>query len=324
MQVDFYDASLQEKIRSNLIQHGVCVINNVLDVNESQKMASDMAATLAYVSSDMAIPFDINNKDTYNTLREMLPTRGLIFQNFGLGQAQCCWDIRCNYKVIECFAKIYGTYDLLTSFDGFSFSVPPEMNAGRGFHKEQWFHFDQSTKRPNFECIQGWVTALDVENGDSTLVVMVGSHNLHNAYGETFGHNDGADWVQVKDNVKFFTDRGCFEYRIICPKGSLVLWDSRTLHYGSAPLQGRLKSNYRAIIYVCYTPRTLISESDRKRKIEIFMKRGNKGYKRTTSHWPHKPKMFPEVPRTYGNPIPKIRQLPDPIIDQKFMRMIGY
>jgi len=25
-----------------------------------------------------------------------------------------------------------------------------------------------------------------------------------------------------------------------------------------------------------------------------------------TSHWPHKPKLFPKVPQTYGKPIKKI------------------
>jgi len=27
---------------------------------------------------------------------------------------------------------------------------------------------------------------------------------------------------------------------------------------------------------------------------------------RMTSHWPHKPKLFPKVPQTYGKPIKKI------------------
>lgn len=323
LDITFEDPQREQKMKSQINTYGFCVVTNVLTETESNKMAYDMASTLSYVSSNMPKPFNLNDTGTYNTLREMLPTRGMIFQNFGLGQAQCCWDVRCNDKVIKCFADLYGTSDLLTSIDGFSFTVPPEMNNGKGYNKEPWYHFDQSTQRSNFECIQGWVTALDVTQGDATLVVMVGSQKYHNEYGNKFGYVKD-DWVLVKDNVQFFKDKGCFEYRIVCPKGSLVLWDSRCLHYGSQPLLGRSNQNYRAIVYVCYTPRDWSTEKDRKKKVEYFQARGSHGYKRTTSHWPHRPKIFAEVPRVFDGILPPVLQLPDPIIDQKYMRLIGY
>lgn len=323
LDIDYNDSQREQKMKSMLSQYGFCVINNVITENESNKLAIDMANTLSYASSNMSKPFNINDRTTYNTLREMLPTKGMIFQNFGLGQAQCCWDIRCNNKVISCFSDLYGTSDLLTSIDGFSFTVPPELNDGKGFHKDSWYHFDQSTMRSNFECVQGWVTALDVNQGDASLVIMVGSHMHHHNYGNTFGHVKD-DWVMVKDNIQFFKDHGCFEYRIICPKGSLVLWDSRTLHYGSQPLNNRPIQSFRSIVYVCYTPRDWSTEKDRKKKVEYFQNRGSHGYKRTTTHWPHRPKIFPELPRTYGSVLPPILQLPDPIIDNNYMRMIGF
>ena len=149
--VDYRDPQRQNKILSQLNTYGFCIVNNVLTNEESNKMAIDMASTLSYASQRMPKPFNINDQSTFNTLRDMLPTRGFIFQNFGFGQSQVCWDIRTNLNVITCFNDIYNTQlingipDLLVSMDGFSFSVPPELNNGRGFHKEPSFHFDQAT-----------------------------------------------------------------------------------------------------------------------------------------------------------------------------------
>lgn len=326
--VSYNDPLRQTKIRNTLTIYGFCVITDVLDDTQCNKMTMDMANTLSYATQRMNKPFNVTDTSTYGTLSEIQATRGFIFQNFGLGQSQVCWDIRTNNRVISCFNDLYNTPlvdglpDLLVSMDGFSFSVPPEMNNNKGFYKNSWYHFDQSTMKNNFECVQGWVTGLDVNEGDATLSVMVGSHNFHHLYGQFFGQVKD-DWVKV-DDLNFFTSKGCYEYRVVCPRGSLVMWDSRTLHYGSPPLQGRKVQNYRAIVYVCYTPRSLATKKELDYKIKYFMERGSHGYKRTMNHWPHRPKVFPELPRSYDGKIPDIAPLPDPVIDPKYRRLIGF
>lgn len=152
---------------------------------------------------------------------------------------------------------------------------------------------------------------------------MVGSHAYHREYGKVYKSENNKDWIQVND-LQFFTDRGCVEHRIVAPKGSLVLWDSRTLHYGAKPLFGRQSPNFRSVVYLCYTPRSLITENTRIRKIDIFNSRGSKGYKRTTNHWPHKPVMFPETPYIRSGIIPNVLPLPDPIIPEEYKYLIGY
>jgi hypothetical protein len=83
----------------------------------------------------------------------------------------------------------------------------------------------------------------------------------------------------------------------------MVFWDSRTQHCGTGPLKGRLNPKQRAVIYTCYTPTSEITETDRKKKIHAI----ETG--RTTNHWPHKPKMFPKNPRTYGKALPIVKKL---------------
>jgi len=312
-----------ELICEKLQKYGVCIVKNVLNETECSNLVNGMVETLCYVTSELPKPFNINDVSTWNTLTLLQPTRNLIFQHWGLGQAQCIWDVRCNPKVIDTFSKIYGTQDLLVSFDGFSFALPPELNNNKNWEKESWYHFDQNTKNKSFKSIQGWVNGFDTNVGDATLAVMIRSHLFHGQYGTEFPPSDNKDWVPV-DDISFFKSLGCVEHRIIAPKGSIVLWDSRTLHYGAKPLYGREIPNYRAVAYLCYTPRSLITEKDRTRKKEIFHKRGPKGFKRVTNHLPHKPVMFSEIPYIRSGIIPNVLSLPDPIIPDQYKHLIGY
>ena len=325
--VDYSDPNLTANIQSNILNYGVCVVTGVLDNNECINMVNGMVNTLTYVTADLDEPFDINNPGTYKTLKKnLLPKKGKLYQNWGLGQAQFCWDVRCNPKIIDVFSRICGTDDLTVSMDGFSFIPPPEANNDHFSYQSQHnYHIDQSGKKPNLESVQGWVTALDVEDGDATLVAMICSHFFHSEYCKTYNLYPSSDWISLKnDHLDFFKQKGCYEHRFTCPKGSLVLWDSRTVHYGSGPLVGRPNPKFRSIIYVCYTPSNLMTERYRKRKIEIFESRGSSGYRRMTTHCPHKPHMHDEIPRLYGREKPKIRYLPDPVIHPQYLKLIGY
>ena len=45
---------------------------------------------------------------------------------------------------------------------------------------------------------------------------------------------------------------------------------------------------------------------------------------RLTSHWPNKCKLFPKTPRTYGNAMPEIEQLPPPKLSKLGLRLSGF
>jgi GR25 family glycosyltransferase involved in LPS biosynthesis len=116
----------------------------------------------------------------------------------------------------------------------------------------------------------------------------------------------------------FYKEKGCVAKCIKCPKGSMVLWDSRTIHCGLEPLKGRKTQNFRCVAYLCYMPRVLAKESQIIKKIKAFEE------KRMTTHWPCNIKLFPKIPRTYGAEIPEITELPTPIINELGRRLVGY
>jgi hypothetical protein len=45
---------------------------------------------------------------------------------------------------------------------------------------------------------------------------------------------------------------------------------------------------------------------------------------RTTTHWPHKCKLFSKNPRTYGSTLPPIKEIKEPKLDLIGYKLIGY
>ena len=66
------------------------------------------------------------------------------------------------------------------------------------------------------------------------------------------------------------------------------------------------------------TPRSKCSVKDLEKKKKAFEEM------RMTTHWPHKPKLFPKSPRTYGNEIPPILDIPKPELSHLGMKLSGF
>ncbi len=221
----------------------------------------------------------------------------MLIHTGDIGQAQFLWDLRQNPKVVKVFQTLWDIENpegLLTSFDGASIHLPPET-TGKGWDTGKgWLHTDQSFIRNKFECVQSWVTAVNVKEGDATLAFLDGSHDCHEIVAKKFNITDKSDWYKLNDEeLQFYAKLGCHLTHIKCPAGSMVLWDSRTIHSGKQPDKDRFAPNIRCVGYVCMLPRSLANETHLKKKKKAF-----EGL-RTTSHYPVKIKMFPKTPRIY-------------------------
>lgn len=299
---------------------GVEVVENVLTDNEIVNLREIMWKWLNYKTKNMDNPVVEGKEDTYVSLFNLFPKHGMLFQHWDFGHNPLSWYVRQNANVIKKFASIWNTNDLLTSFDGISVSLPCEI-TDRGWYKnKEWFHSDQCFKRNDFECVQSLVNIYDVLEGDATLRVIRGSHKLHRKFQEIFQIKDSSDWHLLNPEEKQFYIKELGPMSDICVKakaGSLVLWDSRTIHQGVEPQRGRSKINIRCAPYVCMTPATLASKSQIKKRIKYFEER------RTCNHWPHKIKVFGKLPRTYGLPVPNVEE--DALIITDLMKqLVGY
>ena len=106
-------------------------------------------------------------------------------------------------------------------------------------------------------------------------------------------------------------------FRTLVLKG-LVFWDSRTIYCGIQACKDRAQPNHRAVIYLCYMPRSLATNAAIKKKKKAFNEL------RTTSHWPCKPKLFPKNPRTYDKPIPELNPINPPVVTEFGKKLAGF
>ena len=148
---------------------------------------------------------------------------------------------------------------------------------------------------------------------------MEGSHKYHQEFAEKFNETRDIDWYPLEDEkLDFYYDKGCVRHNVKASAGSLILWDSRTVHCGMEPLKTRTEPNFRLVTYVCMTPRAWCVE-------ELIEKRRNALENMyMTTHCPHRPKLFPKVPRTFGRHIPDVPKIPEPVLTDLGLKLAGF
>jgi hypothetical protein len=309
-----------EKLKETIDTYGVGIIPDVLNESEIEDMKNGMWDYLEHVTQNFEKPISRNDEKTWVEYVKMFPKHSMLLQQYGVGHSQFVWDVRQNPKVVDTFSKLWETpnEELLTSFDGVSFHFPPEKTK-RGWYRKTWYHTDQSYFRPDFECVQSWITAYDVNEGDATLAFMEKSNTYHKEFQDHFQIEDKSNWYKHSEiEQKFYEEKGCEEKRIKCKAGTMVFWDSRTIHCGTEAQKTREKSNIRNVVYVCMLPRKLATEASLRKKQKAFNEL------RMTTHWPHKPKLFPVNPRTYGAPLPNVTQVVQPKLTELGMKISGF
>lgn len=297
-----------------LDQLGYCVVPGILTAAECDAALASLHGYLANAGVDIVTPK--RAKDYPNT-------HGII-QHLEIGHCQAVWNVRTNDRVQDVFAQIYGTNDLLTSFDGACI-----MQPWHRFGTKSWLHMDQAPKNTERRCIQGYVNLTD-SSTDSTgsLMVLPGSHRKFGSFFEKFPDmrvtvdkngkkKPRGNWVKLEVDAhwQFF---GVEKTRVHGPKGSMVLWDSRTVHQNTPPLCTNGPAQQRAVVYTCFQPRSLISDSNLLKKQRAFDEY------RMTTHWPADSViLFQKQPRTYGADVPVYTPVRDRVESQRMLELAG-
>jgi len=268
---DVSQASEKEEFLNYLDEHGFAVVKSVADVEQVA------AAT-----------------NTFWDFCESIP--GTRFRRDDPNSCEFMWSLRLLPKVRAAFEAIWGTSELVTSFDGANAFRPwrrnPEWLTSGG-----WWHTDQNHfVMPGRVCVQGLclLTAATAETGG--LCVIPGSHRQHE---EMCARNPHAAECNHFVPVELREDdpRGI----LICAEaGDLVVWDSRTIHCNTPadlslvarslqerPHDAQDNDSDRELLriagYVCMTPRSWCDEAVLQSRLACYATHT------PTSHWPHRP-----------------------------------
>jgi len=193
------------------------------------------------------------------------PRRGMM-QSL-IGHCPTVWRLR--EKMYPLFCQLHNTEDLYTSIDGASIHPPIYGN------KKDWPHIDQTMEEP--WCIQGQAV---LSSSTATFRCTPKSHLKLKEILEVCGKEENkSNWLkfndeqvgQLKEMFKWW------QMPIYAPAGSVILWNSKTIHSAQRNLEG--DESWRCVVYVCMRPQNQFT----KRNLTT-LKRSVREC-RTTNHW---------------------------------------
>lgn len=273
----------KHQILLDLERDGYVVVPNVISSEVCEAFIEEAWSWLE------SFPYGFKRDDRSTWTKEHLPfgqEKGL-YNRYSVNHEDFVWKIRTQPGILKVFEQVWGTDDLIASFDGMNVSLPINERFGRTdiAPTKPWPHLDQDPRTiERLELYQGIANLSTNGPEDGGLVVLSGSHRLHKKHFESIGGfrkdsdlGHGANgYMYLDDDADWYRNEGCKEVKICANAGDLILWDSRTIHWNSAPTGDRT----RFATYVCYCARDRMSEEDLQKKMGVWEA------KKGTTHWP--------------------------------------
>lgn len=286
--LSFVSTSEGQSYLKDLEEQGYCVIPEVLSRDEAEMLYQ----RVWHEFIEQAWPNC--RMDDRSNWKETFPMHNRMGIFAGpAGQTQVMWDLRQDPRIVGIFAGIWNTDDLIVSMDGLSFMCPQEIRKG---YIEPWPHVDQailqrqdnvahsnlpplgfvseSSLKTQPYTIQGQFLFEDSYEGDGGFYCIPRSHlrfselapQLEGLWTLPITNAERKE-MRLKLLTSFFGDSG---KQIKAPKGSLILWDSRTVHWNQHADVNRTESKVRMVGYLCYVPKSRMSAADQAQRLLAF------------------------------------------------------
>ncbi|KXT02654.1 hypothetical protein AC578_1140 [Pseudocercospora eumusae] len=303
--------------RDQLFKDGYAVVKNAVPEEKCKEYVERMTQWL----EKFPLGFDRNDPKTWTPQHLPAHMKGGMYHGYAVGHEKFVWDARLEPGVLAAFEKIWGTKELLASFDGINYTLPlPESDRKPS---TPWPHVDQSPHLLGLQCIQGIINFAPNGPNDGGLVVLKGSQALCEQYFKCHSKDKKEKWGLVPDDwhgfdpeeVQWFKDRGAEEVKVCAAPGDLIVWDSRTVHWNVLPQSDQTRS----IVYACYTPAAFATPEELKQKGKIFHNRTR------TTHWPHRNFWHQDKILRFGKDDPYHRDRPfeEPEETEQLLKLAG-
>lgn len=288
-----------KRAAKDLKEKGYAVIPSVLDEQEVEQYKAKMWDTLGSMTASDVYKRGVNTKfdrsiDNYEQYKmsDLFPHKHGILESYRMNHCEAARDARKEPKILEVMTALYGDTRLVCSMDRINWKFPGKQYKSQ----EDWPHCDQNPRKLGPRCVQAYLdingTLNDQEPGNRFYE---GSHLVFHKFTKPYRGLDETDWfkpglaeiTQISEKYKLPL------VKPLCPAGSLVLWDSRTIH---SPHDGTDFERGRSVFYVCYLPyqpETFTRQEEQKKK-DAFLAMN------ATRHTPFPQSCFGKYARTYG------------------------
>ncbi|KAJ0336040.1 hypothetical protein COL26b_012697 [Colletotrichum chrysophilum] len=263
--------------RAELREKGFCVIKGAIP--------KDRANDYQHKAHDWLLSFGkglkLDDPQTWTESNFPLTNKIRVYHGYCVAHERFMWDARMEPVVLDAFSRLWGTDELLVSFDCLNITLPnrPDLPA-----RKAWEHIDQSPMKRGVHCVQGIINLLPNGPEDGGLVVYPGSHKLNDEFFDTHPDvallpNNKDVYLFSKEELAWFENRGLRPHKVCADVGDLIMWDSRVIHYGSDPTP--LGNTIRTAIYATYQPARLASPE------QLALKKNKFEHFGSTTHWPY-------------------------------------
>ena len=252
-------------VRNILNEYGVAILEDYFSDDYADQVFEEMKNWM------IGLKIGLTKKENTWISRNMpLGPRYGMYQSI-VSNAPIFWALREKFHPL--FSTILQNEELITSIDGAS--VYPAQNVP--VKKSTWAHIDQ-TESSEFMCYQSQFIATDT---NASFVCTPKSHLHHKKILRMIGNTKPKkNWHKFSDGevlklVKIFGDE--YQIPILAKKGSVIFWDSRTIH--AAKYQETRDDTWRAVFYISMRPKQMFNDNDLK-TVQTAVTEGL-----TTNHW---------------------------------------
>lgn len=247
------------KHKEQLTSKGYTVIENVITKEEATNLTCD---AIEYLLERYPITEDF---DTWKTSTVPYIRANGVLQWGGI--PHCPTANRVRELMYPYYVDLWKTTDLITSLDGATVHPPKRRSI-----LVDWAHVDQTYQSDGMDCVQGQMVLTDTT---AAFRCTPGSHLQHSRILDLYKITKKSGFSKFNEEQVETLSQGFGNWQmpIIVPAGSIILWDSRTIHSSRLQTVEEQRTGsyergdvdgWRCVFYCCYRPRTMYSKTNKR------------------------------------------------------------
>jgi hypothetical protein len=137
--VEFDENAVYGDWRDEFHKNGCVLIKGVISPERAAYYAEKQIQWL----KNFELGFDPENPETWTADHLPVSFKGGMYFGYASPHEKMAWEARTEPKVVEVFEKLWGTKELICSFDGMNISMPNRKDL----NWSPWPHCDQNPER---------------------------------------------------------------------------------------------------------------------------------------------------------------------------------